>query len=77
MLLNMLELNVILFFLGFTKCNTLVYIYTRICLLPYTLYINYIVFDLIKNKISMDTTDINYSIFSPKMCESFTISRLT
>lgn len=74
----MLILNSILYTLGINTndLDLLLYVYVRICLLPYMIYINYIAISNIMNLYSKDKIKIDYSIFSKNIFESLTLGRL-
>ena len=73
---NVLVLNVLIYSLGLSTNSLLLYIYVRLTLLPFMVYINNIIISIIINYFTKDKYEISYNIFSKKMINSITLTRL-
>lgn len=73
--INMLVLNLLIYYLGISTNSLFLYIYIRLNLLPYMLYINNIIASRITNYF-IENRNLDYSLFSLNMFNSITLSRL-
>ena len=74
--INVLVLNVLIYSLGLSTNSLLLYIYVRLTLLPFMVYINNIIISIFINFFTKDKYEISYNIFSTKMINSITLTRL-
>lgn len=72
----MLILNMFMYYLAISTNSLIIYIYLRLNMLPFIIYINNILYINITNYLSKNINHINYSIFSINMFKSITFSRL-
>jgi len=73
---NMLGLNIILGYLGITKQSLFSYLWIRLSLLPFIVYINNIIISILIKLYTKETKPIDYSIYSENMFTCLTLFRL-
>ena len=74
---NMLGINIIIGYLGITKNSLFSYIWIRLSLLPFIIYINNIIISMIIKYYTKDKNSINFSLFSESMFMCLTLFRLS
>jgi len=77
--INILALNIIIYCLDLSTNSLLLYMYVRLNMLPFMIYINNILISKFFNYFTLashNKSEINYSIFSRNMVNSITLTRL-
>ena len=74
--INILVLNILIYYLGINTNSLIIYVYIRLNLLPFMLYINNILASKITNYFTGNVSKIDYSLFSLNMFKSITLPRL-